>query len=245
MQSNPSQRTVHLLFCLMSGSTIKSCNFDDALRYGHVGAVRAFVKMRYAYVYSETANTMAEEGNLLMVRELRDYFSTHCTSKGADRAARYGHLHVVEDLYMHGIYCTSDGLHYVAAHGWMDMLKKLVITQGMRCSTFTAYLAAQNGQLDMVQYLRTLNIHCPPSGADEAAANNHLRVVQDLRAHGIHCSSHGANEASRNGYTDVVNDLAIHGIQPSKRFGDELHHPQSATRIQFIYNYSTGHYVVI
>src|SRR3546814_1768803 len=59
-----------------------------------------------------------------VIRDLRAH-GIHCTSVGADRAARSGHVDVVRDLRAHGIHCTSVGADWAAMNDHLDVIRDL------------------------------------------------------------------------------------------------------------------------
>ncbi len=134
------------------------------------------------------------------------------TSRGADWAARNGHLEVVKYLDINGIKCTSEGADWAAENGHLEVVKYLDIN-GIKCTSDGANWAAGNGHLEVVKWLDSNGIKCTSYGADLAVENGHLEVVKWLDSNGIKCTSRGAEWAVENGHLEVVKWLDNNGIK--------------------------------
>ena len=198
-------------YCRSIGVRIGGAYIRQICEAGHLEVLKDLVENDGVTLDVCASEWAASSGNLDMVNYIRDVHGIECSVRGANRAAKNGHVYVVDDLWQRGIRCDTAGADDAAGHGQLEMVRSLR-DRGIHCTDLGADCAASKGHMHVVKYLREHGIHCTTRAATPAATNGHLRVVKDLYRHGIPFTPHACFCALANGRKRVVKFLLSKGI---------------------------------
>ena len=162
-------------------------------------------------------NNVAEEGRLDILIVLNEKDNILPDEKGANWAARNGHLHVLEWLEKYNILPTVEGANWAAGHGELKVLEWLESLRDYdRFPDVTgADNAATNGHLPVLKLLEKHEILPNQYGTNMAAAKGHLHILQWLEKRNRLPNIYGEYLAEKNRHFDVVEWLAeIKNVPP-------------------------------
>eukprot|EP00752_Nemacystus_decipiens_P007448 g6657.t1 len=154
--------------------------------------------------FPEDANLAAELGHLQLMKQMKAGF--RYSVDAMDRAAKRGHVDVLEFLWQQGQECTTEAIDGAAKEGHLEAVIWLSRNTNTGATKAAMDSAAANGHLSVVEWLHHNRCEgCTVSAMNWAAENGHLSVVKWLhhnRQEG--CTTAAFDRSAMNNHVDVV-----------------------------------------
>lgn len=171
--------------------------FDAAAAHGHLSIVKRLLD-RDQLCTEMAMDRAARNGHMEVVQWLHHNRSEGCTTDAMNGAAEFGHLGIVQWLHENRTEgCTVRAIDYAANQGHLHVVQWLHENRTEGCTTLAMDIAARNGLLEVIKWLHENRTEgCSTQAMDEAAKGGHLEILQWLHANRLE------------GYSDHVLDHA-------------------------------------
>ena len=142
----------------------------------HILINLSMVQIRpFEHSYQQRANLLAMEGNIQKVREFYTNNYMYPNTKGANLAARCGHINMLKFLISNGINPSREGVRGAAEKGYIKVIKFL--GRAGICLHGAADAALVRGHFGIVLFLRNHRIYPTQTGVDIAMGLNNFQAV--------------------------------------------------------------------
>ncbi|EGG19747.1 hypothetical protein DFA_00325 [Cavenderia fasciculata] len=152
----------------------------NVVKSGHSDILTYLMNVYPNINLNKTKESAAEFGYLLILQILDtlEKGGNYSTNE-MNRAAKNGHLSVVEYLHNQGAKCTDIAMDYSACRGHFDVLKFLHFNRSEGCTTDAMDGAASIGNMEILKFLHENRTEgCTNQALNSAAENGHLEVLK-------------------------------------------------------------------